>query len=297
MTEIARSTLPPDLADRWLSLMRPAAGLRRAEPGDTVAARLGGLPMLPDTAEWPQWPGEGPLSYIASVDCAEVRKIPLDIMLPDAGSLLFFYFDEQYGYSKTGVGFWAPESAPGARVLYVGPDERVTERACPEGIKPYKAVDLAAVQIMTWPDDGNPAFRAEAAPGQSEIFDYSDFGSQFWRTIQKRQRNRPVHWVGGYAEPIQGPVEVEAAQFKLGMNLGQAIFDVQAGVEGARDALDAMRITVYAEAANWAPLLTIGSDSDAGMMWGDVGDLYWLTRRDEIADGDPERTAFTWQCT
>lgn len=55
----------------------------------------------------PQWPGEGPLSYIASVACAEVRKIPLDLVLPDAASLLFFYFDGQSGDSEPAVDSWA----------------------------------------------------------------------------------------------------------------------------------------------------------------------------------------------
>jgi len=49
--------------------------------------------------------------------------VPLDISLPHAGTLLFFYFDGQYDSHQTTVGFWEPATLAGARVLHVGPGE------------------------------------------------------------------------------------------------------------------------------------------------------------------------------
>lgn len=124
-------------------------------------------------------------------------------------------------------------------MLYVEPGEPVATRACPDGIEPRRPVDVAVVQVMTWPDEENPVFRAEAGPGRIERFEFSDLRST--SKFPPRCRND-----GGACLPT-----------------------------------------------GWTPLPTIGSDSEAAMMWGDVGDLYWLTRKGKVADGDPARTAFT----
>ena len=102
--EIACRYLPGDVAARWLRLLRPAAALRKASPGARVAAVLGGEPGLPDWAEWPVWEDHGPLSFIAAIDCAALAAVPLDIALPVAGTMLFFYFDGQYDDCQTTVG-------------------------------------------------------------------------------------------------------------------------------------------------------------------------------------------------
>jgi uncharacterized protein YwqG len=104
VTEIARRHLPPEIADRWLGLLRPAVVLRHAARGDRAAGVLGGNPRLPDSAEWPLWDGHGPLSFVAAVDCAALSAVPLDIALPSSGTLLFFYFDGQYDDYQTTVG-------------------------------------------------------------------------------------------------------------------------------------------------------------------------------------------------
>ena len=48
------------------------------------------------------------LSFIAAIDCAALAAVQLDITLPHAGTLLFSYFDGQYGNHETTVGFWEP---------------------------------------------------------------------------------------------------------------------------------------------------------------------------------------------
>ncbi|WP_053204933.1 DUF1963 domain-containing protein [Jiangella muralis] len=49
---------------------------------------------------------------------------------------------------------------------------------------------------------------------------------------------------------------------------------------------------VQSAASNWQLLLQIASDDDADMMWGDVGQLYYL-----VSDAErPGEALFTWQC-
>ena len=49
--------------------------------------------------------------------------------------------------------------------------------------------------------------------------------------------------------------------------------------------------------ANWTLLAQIDSDDRLGMMWGDVGTLYWLTRRQDLDEGPLKGSTFTWQCS
>jgi hypothetical protein len=85
----------------------PASQRETARP----AARTGGLPALPDGADWPE--GREPL--VLSVDCAALPHDVLDIELPADGHLLFF----------TGIEY-PPESSV---VLHVPAGAHTKERA------------------------------------------------------------------------------------------------------------------------------------------------------------------------
>lgn len=292
MAVIARSTLPPVIAEQWLSVLRPAAGLRRAEPGEAIAGTLGGLPMLPDSVDWPHWPQwnhPGPLAFIASIDCAAIGKIPLDISLPEAGSLLFFYFDGQCGGPGAGVDPGDPASDLGSRVIYVPPGEPVSARPCPEGIEPYGAVDVAATPIMTWPHPEEPAFEAAEAWGFEH---YAAFGERFRVAMRERSRDIPAHWVGGYAEPHHGPVEIPAAESKTGLSRDRAAQEAHASGGAGAESYVRVKAAIDAEAMNWTPLLRVEPECEPFTGWTGDGALYWLTRKGQIADGDPARTAF-----
>jgi Domain of unknown function (DUF1963) len=279
VTDIARRHLPPDSAARWLQLLRPAAALRHAAPGDRVAGVLGGNPRLPDSAEWPSWDGHGPLSFVAAVDCAAVAAVPLDITLPPSGTLLFFYFDGQYDDYETTVGYWDPRTSAGARTLYVDPCGQAQPRACPDGIKPYERVDLAVEPVVTFPGFEHPDLQAAfKAPGEDlrAFLGHPVNDAAFAGALAERMAG-PRHQVGGYADPVQGPVEWEVAMAAL----------------GSRDPHDRR---VAAEQGRWTLLAQIDTDDRADMMWGDCGTLYWLSRHEDLAGRQLTSTSFTWQC-
>lgn len=95
----------------------------------------------------------------------------------------------------------------------------------------------------------------------------------------------PCHQVGGYATPMQGPVEYEAAIATLG-----------GGIRGENPHVltEQARLTQ----ARWTLLAQIDTDDRAEMMWGDCGALYWLTRRKEMtareAIAQPSSAAAHW---
>src|SRR5258706_14786932 len=89
----------------------------------------------------------------------------------------------------------------------------------------------------------------------------------------------PVHQVGGYAHPIQGPVEYEVALATLGGKIAR------------KDP------TFEQEARAWKLLVQIDSDEGAKMMWGDVGMLYWMMRPRDLVTRAFDAASFTWQCS
>ena len=86
-----------------------------------------------------------------------------------------------------------------------------------------------------------------------------------------------THQIGGYARPQQSAVELEVEQLRRG--LGGEPFEWSDP-------------DVRVAATGWQLLLQVASDEGADMMWGDVGQLYYLVR----SPNDPEEALFTMQC-
>ena len=128
-----------------------------------MAAVLGGQPWLPDSVEWPAWESHGPLSYIAAIDCSALRAVPLDIALPQAGMLLFFYFDGQLDDGTAIVYPEEPDTLAGARAL-PAPDTTPPRHL---GADPVYGVSAAAFwpakDRSSGPGDGRSP-RKSAAP-------------------------------------------------------------------------------------------------------------------------------------
>ncbi|MER5783426.1 YwqG family protein [Streptomyces mobaraensis] len=275
---IARAHLPSDVAERWLALVRPSARLVPAAEGDEPAAVLGGLPRLPDGVEWPAWEGHGPLAFIASVDCAALPVGELDLPLPADGTLSFFYFDGRIDDGLEVVDPGDPETQAGARVVYVPAGTPVSERESPAGAEAYPRVPLAVRLEDTAPDSWNPVVEAEFAKdlGDGErIDDHPVHGTEFCHALWRRD-GEPAHRIGGWADEIQASVELEVAHGVLGVEWDDP--------------------RVAAEAREWTLLAQFDSDGATDMMWGDAGALYWLIRREDLAERRFERAVLTWQC-
>lgn len=68
----AREHLPVDVADVWLSLLRPGIRLVAADDGDgPLVGHLGGEPELPDDLAWPVWEGR---YQVVSASPADTRN-------------------------------------------------------------------------------------------------------------------------------------------------------------------------------------------------------------------------------
>ncbi|MFE2560736.1 YwqG family protein [Streptomyces sp. NPDC059352] len=281
---LADQHLPSDVADRWVGLLRPAVRLEAATGPDPVVGRLGGSPKLPAHVEWPSWEGHGPLSFVASLDCAALPVGAVDVALPAAGTLSFFYFDGQLDDGDALVLAEDRESWAGARVLYTPADEAGVEvgveRATPNGLEAYPEVPLTARPSMTAAEPWHPRIREAFVPGAplGNRYDHpvcsQDFLDALWGFDDE-----VGHQIGGHAHSIQNPVEIEIAEAVLDGKApwGDPILD--------------------REIVEWTLLAQFDSDDAADMMWGDAGALYWLIRPQDLAEHRFDRAMFTWQCS
>jgi len=285
LTRIAHAHLEPDLAERWLRLLRPAIRLVASDAGEMPLARIGGRPHVPQDSQWPAWEGSGPLSYVGEIDLEVLADQNLDpgLELPAAGRLLAFYFDGSYDNFASIVGTWDRDSLAWARLIHISESRaRSVEASAPDGVVEYAEQSLQGRQIMTHPGWEHHLLRQE--------FSEPEWDFQTWRQhpVQGEAFNEalfapdegdvPRHQIGGWADPVQGPVELEVAQ---------------AALSGPFEYGDSVHV---AEALAWRPLLQVDSDDKSQMMWGDVGMLYWLRRDGGAVGSEVGPFSFTWQC-
>lgn len=282
LRRLAHLHLQPNVAARWLGLLRPAIWLVPAQSGEPTVARLGGAPVVPGGFTWPEWEGHGPLSYIGEIDLAALaaKGLPLDIKLPTVGRFLLFYFDGSYDNFEGIVGTWDSASLVGQRLLHLSDDSSAcVAMDAPQGVPVFSEHRFAARPMLTFPNWEHHALRsAFMEPGQDErsFMDHPVNADAFADSLFELHRRYPMHQIGGWASPDQGPVENEVAGAAL--DLGNDWNDPRRAREAER----------------WTLLIQVDSDND--MMWGDAGKLYWLARHDDLERGDLGHVSFTWQC-
>lgn len=297
-------------AQTWAGLLRPGFHLRAlaedAETQEPVVAYLGGLPLLPEDVDWPEWKDHGPLNFVGAVDCSELPTADLDIPLPTSGQLLFFYFD---GLGGSSVVYTDVDSVVnGTRVLYIPADADIAERPAPDEMTPFPRLLLTGDLIATVPDNENPALIA-AFGDPNDPGHYCDYptidpdGTEFWEALAAfRRDHQPYHQIGGYAMPVESAVEPEAAQVlyeepEPGPEPGPSpeLESASTSDAAAEETQEPDEAAIRELASQLVLLAQIDSDSRSGMAWGDTGRLYWLIRRDDLAAGRFDKATFTWQ--
>ena len=276
---LAHAHLPPEIADRWLALLRPAIRLQKAAAGELVLARLGGRPYLPEGVDWPVWEERGPMAYVGEIDLQAVAHSGLEFhgRLPDRGRLLFFHFDGWYGLQDTPENYLDanPFEGPGtdgARLLHVAEARQdCVERPAPEGVNEENLREQAGRQITTFPNRWEPRHGAEFSalgwehPVNADPFDEALF-----------QMTGPTHTqIGGWAHPERTPVEYAVAHRTF--SDGRGIYLNPHTCEFDPD--------ILAEADHWSLLLQVDLDPFT---------LYWLNRR---GGQEPlDTVSFDYQC-
>lgn len=247
-----------------------------AEPLPVGASRLGGTPDLPAEAHWPTWQGR-PLSFLAQLNLAELAAYPAAAALPAAGWLLFFYDAQEQPWGST------PADRGRAVVLYQPAATVLTPRPLPADLStaaytafPVSPLLFAAEMTLPnpWEDDIDIA--------ENEMTE--DQRAAFWRLLHRHGDG--TSRVFGTPDTIQGPVRQPCALVSRGISPGSL-----EAMQQTREALGFSAAEVEAwqqqAATDWELLLQLDShESEANMMWEDMGRLYFCLPRAALAHRD-----------
>ncbi|MFK0254921.1 DUF1963 domain-containing protein [Streptomyces sp. NPDC090445] len=316
LREIAWRYLPDEDAVRWASLLRPGVRLvdeaeaeAEAEDEDVAgagagavagavdetgdaaeppaAARLGGLPRLPDGTAWPTGPAGAPLAFVAAVDCAALPARALDVPVPPEGVLAFFASAPLHGGPDGRYRSGEAGPTPG-RVVHIPADAPGSVRTAPPGVPVFPSVRLAARPELTAPFPEHPRVRdAFALHTWEDPYDHPLYGQGFLDELAEHG-HRFEHRVGGYAVCAGAvPVEYEAAA---------AAADADAAGAGGGRAERVGPLAVGAQdtgrAREWVLLAQFQCDPADGVLaakapsgGGRRGVLAWLIHREDLARG------------
>jgi len=238
-------------------------------------SRIGGIPDLPADFEWPSYKNE-PLSFIAQVNLSELGPYEAAKELPDSGNLAFFYDSQQYVWG------FDPNDALGFRVIHFKGDD-LERRDFPNGLPEqsrFKPLELKFAQDLSLaPWDSCSINRLNLSDRQSD--DYVELLEKFEAT----ERGSIQSFLLGHPDQIQGNMQLECALVTNGINCG-----------ASPGYSDPRAETFKKEADSWRLLLQVFSEDGAGMMWGDLGCLYFWIREDDLKAGNFDRVWTILQC-
>lgn len=239
------------------------------------ASRVGGMPDLAPDQEWPHW-SNGPQSFIAQIELADLAGYPVAAVLPNAGWLSFFYNSAQdtWGFD--------PKDRGSFRVLYTPPGT-VRRRDLPPGIPSHGVFDLCAAHLSA--DVSLPAYDAPAfaAAGLASIPEASM--EELQERLDEVLRSSGRSMLFGHPDQVQSEMQTECAMVTGGLYCGD-----QSGYRDPRAA------GLRGAAPEWRLLLQVASEEDASMMWGDLGCLYYWMRQQDLAARSFENAWMILQC-
>jgi uncharacterized protein YwqG len=250
-----------------LALARPAVGLDVIELDESEiplgASKLGGFPDIPSSTEWPNFEGEG-LSFVAQLDLAQVAPLAPG-PLPSSGLLSFFYDNEVWGSD--------PEDCAGWSVLWTPAGEQLVRREEPADMGEYGEVfDSCLLKprlVQTLPSIESDIYNGLGlSEEENEAYD---------ELLLELGHPSPVQ-VFGYPDPVQREMESQCEEASTGLYEGDGKF----GSSGN---------------SNWRLLLQVDSVDEAGMMWGDVGMLYFWIREEDLVAQRFDRVWMIMQCS
>jgi uncharacterized protein YwqG len=218
--------------------------------GKTGESKLGGLPDLPVSLEWPKFKGR-PMSFLAQIRLSALASQSLASNLPGAGILYFFYDQEQgaWGFDPKDKGFFS--------VLFSPEETDLSGRPAPEGLPETARFKESAVcfkEEASYATGEHPALKAMPAGLTDLCLEY----------IEAKLGKEPRHRLFGYADQIQGDMMLECQLVTHGLYCGDST-----GYNDPRAK------ELEKGVSDWKLLLQIDSDEDLGFMWGDAGRLYF----------------------
>ncbi len=272
------------------TLVKNEIAIRTRKPkkgASFIRSKFGGLPAVPDGFKWPGFAAENhdgeladrPLSFLCQINLNEIAAFDKDSLLHGRGLLLFFYEQESmcWGYD--------PKDKGCSRVfLFENTDD---------------------LRPMDFPDDLDDEYRVKeydllfksgnSYPCFEELECHSDYECD-WDDYDNELENKKYdpdserHKLLGYANLIQGEMLTECERVSRGLYSGD--------FESYKNTPEKVREDVLKSASEWILLFQMASiqDDDYELMFGDVGNLYFYIRKEDLKENRFDNVWLVSQC-
>jgi len=239
-------------------------------------SRFGGEPCLPSTIEWPQGNQRG-LSFLGQIYLSELAKVGIKTSLPKQGVLFFFYDSEEQPWG------FDPKDIGDRRVIYFA-----DEVLCGAQQETDGDVEEFGVRYLTFEERCSIPFGdLDEIRNHTELSDDDDeaFCDALDELIDTFAES-PNHQLLGHAQTMQGDMRFDCELVANGIYTGDLVDEddpkIKAHVPNTED---------------WMLLLQIDSDEDGpGWMWGDTGMLYFMIRKQDLAEKNFDNVMLKLQC-
>lgn len=249
-------------------------------------SKIGGSPAVPATFEWPRFEGENyngeianrPLSFLCQINLEETRDYDKDKLLPEKGLLLFFYEQDtmRWGFS--------PEDRGCSRVYYFENTNDLELAEFPDDLKDEYKVKEYNLSFST-----NLSY-----PGFEELNRHSNVDctwSDYDDALEEAGYNLDLerHKLLGYANLIQDEMLTECECTSRGMNRNTENY-YNAPIDAKED--------INKSATDWILLFQMASitDNDFELMFGDLGNLYFYIRKQDLKEHNFDKVWLVSQC-
>ena len=222
------------------------------------SSRIGGRPDLPRGLPWPRW-NDNPMAFLAQFDCRELAEHDSDGLLPKKGMLYFFYnaLQDTWGFDPGDAGSFSVEYWPGPFDGVAEAPKDLSEEAV------YKAISVSFTKAVSIPDWESPyveSLRLNDAAQDAYI-----------NLLDELSGEQQITKFLGYSNQIQGDMLLECQLVTNGLYCGDP-----SGYQDPR------RKALEPGAKDWTLLFQLDSIDEAGMMWGDVGRLYFYIKNADL---------------
>ncbi|MBE6646655.1 MAG: DUF1963 domain-containing protein [Ruminococcaceae bacterium] len=255
--------------------------------GSVYRSKFGGKPAVPAGFDWPRFESENydgekanrPLSFLCQINLEEICAYDKDKMLPEKGLLLFFYEQESMCWG------FDPGDAGCSRVYYFEDISQLAQADLPDDMNgEYKVKEY---DLSFCAKDSYPSFE--------ELDCHSDLDCD-WEEYDEAVEERgydldfECHKLLGYADLIQSEMLTECERTTRGLYCG----DHQSYIDTAEDVEE----DINKAATDWILLFQMASveDDDYELMFGDLGNLYFYIRKQDLKERKFDKTWLVLQC-
>lgn len=252
------------------------------------ASKVGGRPDLPEQFKWYYFNGRAPLdnftknrplSFLAQINCAEVKKYDLDNRLPEHGMLYFFYELETMTWG------FDPKDKGSSRVYYYDGDiSKLVRTDYPQDMpREYK---LPSIKLRFESENNIPDY--------DEIEEIcNEFDNDGWQKYYefKYKGNMPTDdsaKILGYADSIQGSMILQCEMVSRGFYCGNPELKIT----------DKQLEEIRKCKKEWKLLFQLGDVSKGKfqLMFGDCGKIYFYVREKDLKNKNFDNVWLILQC-